>query len=65
MKKISKKENPDIMIRGLLNPVWQKFRIICKEEGLPSANYGVHRLIKKAVREHEAEHGEVICNSKK
>lgn len=58
MKK-SKKERPDIMIRGLLNPVWQKFRLICKNEGLPSANYGVHRLIKKAVKEHEAEHGEV------
>ena len=65
MKKISKKEFPDIMIRGLSNPVWQKFRIICKEEGLPSANYGVHRLIKKTVKQYEAEHGEVICNSKK
>ena len=65
MKKISKKEFPDIMIRGLVNPVWQKFRIICKEEGLPSANYGVHRLIKHAVAEYEVEHGEVIWNSKK
>ena len=61
---ISKKIKPDIMIRGLLNTVWQKFRIICKEEGLPSANYGVQKLIKKAVKQYEAEHGEVICNSK-
>ena len=58
MKK-SKKERPDIMIRGLVNTVWQKFRVICRNEGLPSANYGIHRLIKKAVSEYEAEHGEV------
>ena len=59
MKKISKKEFPDIMIRGLKNTIWQKFRKICKKKELPSANYGVHRIIKNAVKQYEKEHGEI------
>ena len=64
MKKISKKEFPDIMTRGLKNAVWQKFRRICGMDG-NSANDGVKHLIYNAVKEYEAEHGEVIWNSKK
>ena len=56
--KISTKIKPDIMIRGLLNTVWQKFRKICKEEG-NSANDGVKHLIRDTVKHYEAEHGEV------
>jgi len=61
MDKIKK----DIMIRGLWNSVWQKFKVICKENDPPTANYGVKRLIRNAVLQYEAEHGEVIWNSKK
>ena len=59
MKTKNNKIKGDILIRGLLRATWQKFKIICKNEGLPSANYGVHRLIKHTVAEYEAEYGEV------
>jgi len=50
MDKIKK----DIMIRGLQNEVWMKFRKICKSQDM-TANYGVKRLIRNYVKEHEAE----------
>ena len=60
MDKIKK----DIMIRGLQNSIWMKFRQFCKDDDM-TANYAVKRLIRNAVKEYEAEHGEVKCNLKK
>ena len=44
MDKIKK----DIMIRGLQNKIWMKFRALCKEQEY-SANYGVKKLIREYV----------------
>ena len=48
-----------IVIRKIDNSIWQKFKVICKENDPPTANYGVKRLIRNAVKQYEAEHGEV------
>jgi len=37
-----------IMIRGLQNKIWMKFRALCKEQEY-SANYGVKKLIREYV----------------
>jgi len=49
----------DIMIRGLWDPIWQKFKIICKQNNPPTANHGVKHLIRKTVKQYEKEHGEI------
>ena len=62
MKQIQYKK--PIIIRKIRDDVWQKFRVICKKQGIKSANRGTIQLIEKCVAEYEAEYGEVICNSK-
>jgi len=62
MKKIKDDRiKKDIMIRGLQNGIWMKFRELCKEHD-QTANYGVKRLIRKYVKEREEAES---CNSKK
>ena len=56
MDKIKK----DIMIRGLQNSVWMRFRALCKKDDM-SANYRVKTLIRNYVKEHVEEES---CNSK-
>ena len=59
--KTDNKIKKDIMIRGLQNEIWMKFRELCKEHD-QTANYGVKRLIRKYVKEREEAES---CNSKK
>jgi len=64
MKKSNVDYKKPIIIRKIANDVWQKFRVICKNQGIKSANKGVINLIAECVAEYESE-GEVKCNSKK
>jgi len=62
MKKIKDDRiKKDIMIRGLLDETWMKFRGYCKIDDM-TANYGVKRLIRKYVKEREEAES---CSSKK
>ena len=64
MKKSKVDYKKPIIIRKIRDNVWQKFRVICKNQGIKSANRGTIKLIEDCVAKYEAEYGEVICNSK-
>jgi len=49
-----------IVIRKIDNSIWQKFRVICKKQGIKSANKGVIKLIAECVAKEEE-----TCSSKK
>ena len=42
-----------IVIRKIRDEVWQKFRDICKEKKIKSANRGVIKLIEDYVKKYE------------
>ena len=60
MKQIQYKK--PIIIRKIRDDVWQKFRVICKKQGIKSANRGTIQLIEDCVAKYESEYGEVVCN---